>query len=157
MNVLEITGLQSQDLTKVVTGLEQLLANLQVHYTNLRGYHWHVVGKDFLPLHEAFEKMYDSVADKIDEVAERLLQLNVQPENRFSVLVSKSEVKETTLISKGEEIIAELTNTYKILIALERQIIEDAGEVGDETTVAIVSDFLASQEKDAWMLASMMK
>lgn len=154
MNVLDITGLKAQNLEKVVSGLELLLANLQVHYTNLRGYHWHVKGKDFTVLHEQFEKMYDEVADKVDVIAERLLQLNVQPENRYSQILSKSQVKETTGLTSGEVILPEVIATYKTLMALERQIIEDASEVGDETTVAVVSDFLVGQEKTAWILAS---
>ncbi len=156
MKVLDITGLKAENLKEVVKGLELLLANLQVHYTNLRGYHWHVKGKDFAVLHERFEKMYDDVADKIDEVAERLLQLDVQPENRYSVILTKSTIKETTGLTSPEAILPEIVGTYKSLIALERSIIEQAGEVNDETTVAIISDFLVGQEKDAWFLASML-
>ncbi len=157
MNVLEITGLKAQNLEKVVAGLEQLLANMQVHYTNLRGYHWHVTGKDFVVLHEQFEKMYDEVADKVDVIAERLLQLNIQPENRYSKILSKSQIKETTGLTSGDVILPEVIATYKTLMALERQIIEDAGEIGDETTAAIISDFLVGQEKTAWILASIIK
>ncbi|XP_060149204.1 DNA protection during starvation protein-like [Globicephala melas] len=156
MNVLDITGLKAENLTEVVKGLELLLADLQVHYTNLRGYHWHVKGKDFAILHERFEKMYDEVADKVDEVAERLLQLNVEPENRYSVILAKSEIKEVTGLTSPETILPEIVKTYKTLMALERSIIEKAGEVNDETTVAIMSDFLVGQEKDAWFLASML-
>ncbi len=156
MNVLNITGLKAENLNEVVKGLELLLANLQVHYTNLRGYHWHVKGKDFAILHERFEKMYDDVADKIDEIAERLLQLNVQPENRYSVILTKSEIKETTGLTSPEAILPEIVDSYTKLIALERSIIEQAGAVNDETTVAIMSDFLVGQEKDAWFLASML-
>ncbi len=156
MNVLEITGLNPANLNKVVEGLEQLLANMQVYYTNLRGYHWHVKGKDFPVLHEQFEKMYDDVADKIDVLAERLLQLNVQPENRYSQVLKKSQIKETTLMTSADEILPEIMDNYKTLIALERQIIESASEVGDETTVAVISDFLVGQEKTAWILTSIM-
>ncbi len=156
MNVLDITGLKAENLNEVVKGLELLLANLQVHYANLRGYHWHVKGKDFAVHHERFEKMYDDVADKIDVVAERLLQLGVQPENRYSVSLAKSEIKETTGFTSPEAILPEIVKTYKTLIALERSIIEQAGEVNDEVTLAIMSDFLVGQEKDAWFLASIL-
>lgn len=152
--VLSITGLDAAQLAPVIKGLETLLATLQVHYTNLRGYHWHVRGPQFFVLHEQFEKMYDDVAEKVDEVAERLLQLDVQPENRFSVLLGQSKIKETTLLKSQQEIMPAVIESYKALIALEREIIEAASEAGDEVTVALLGDYLAEQEKTAWMLAA---
>ncbi|MDO4691584.1 MAG: Dps family protein [Porphyromonadaceae bacterium] len=152
--VLSITGLDAAKLAPVVKGLETLLATFQVYYTNLRGYHWHVRGPQFFVLHEQFEKMYDGVAETIDELAERLLQLDVQPENRFSVLVGQSKIKETTLLSKQEEILPEIVENYKTLIALEREVLEAASEAGDEVTVALMGDLLAEQEKSAWMFAA---
>lgn len=152
--VLHVTGLDQSKLTPVVQGLSELLATFQVYYTNLRGYHWHVKGPQFYQLHEAFEKMYDSVADKIDELAERLLQLGVQPENRFSILVGQSKIKETTLLSDPKVIIPEILENYRVLIALERTLLELADEAGDEVTIALLGDFLAEQEKEAWMLTA---
>lgn len=154
MKVLSITGLEANKLGTVIEGLQSLLATLQVYYANLRGYHWHIRGPQFYVLHEQFEKMYDSTAEKVDEVAERLLQLDVQPENRFSVLVGQSKIKETTLLSNQEAILAEVVESYKTLIAIERSILEAASEAGDEVTVALMGDFLSEQEKEAWMLAS---
>lgn len=150
--VTNITGLDLQKVAPVVDVLHTLLASLQVYYTNLRGYHWHVEGPLFYQLHAQFEKMFDDTAEKIDEVAERLLQLDAKPENRFSVLVGQSQIKETTLVSNPTAIIPEVVESLRVLIALERQALELAGEAGDETTVALLSDFIKGQEKEAWML-----
>ncbi|MDO4708171.1 MAG: Dps family protein [Porphyromonadaceae bacterium] len=154
MQVLSITGLEASKLTDVTQGLSTLLASLQVYYTNLRGYHWHVRGSQFYVLHEQFEKMYDDVAEKIDEVAERLLQLDVQPENRFSILIGESKIKETTLMTHQDQIIPEIVENYKTLMSLERAVLEAASEAGDEVTVALMGDFLSEQEKSAWMFAA---
>lgn len=154
MKVLSITGLDAAQLAPVIEGLKSLQATLQVYYTNLRGYHWHVRGSQFYVLHEQFEKMYDDTAEKIDEVAERLLQLDVQPENRYSVLIGQSKIKETTLLTHQDQIIPEIVENYKVLIALERSILEAASEAGDEVTVALMGDFLSEQEKSAWMFAA---
>lgn len=152
--VTNITGLDLTKVAPVTNALSELLATLQVYYTNLRGYHWHVRGPLFYQLHEQFEKMYDDAAEKIDEVAERLLQLDVQPENRFSVLVGQSKIKETTLVSDPSAIIPEIVENYRVLIALERKALELAGEADDEVTVALLGDFISAQEKEAWMLTA---
>ena len=48
---------------EVVNGLSQLLADFQVHYANLRGFHWNIKGKSFFVLHEKFESMYNDAAE----------------------------------------------------------------------------------------------
>ena len=82
MKTIEVTGMNANNVSKVVSGLSLLLANLQVHYTNLRNLHWNVKGKGFFVLHEQYEELYNDVAGKIDEVAERMLQLDATPEPR---------------------------------------------------------------------------
>lgn len=153
-NVLNVTGLDATKVATVTPALSELLATFQVYYTNLRGYHWHIKGPQFYQLHAAFEGMYDKTAEKIDELAERLLQLGVQPENRFSVLIGQSKIKETTLMTEPKAIISEIVDNYRTLIALERAALQLADDAGDEVTVALLGDFLAEQEKDAWMLTA---
>ena len=75
MKVLDFTGLKN--VQKVTKGLSQLLADLQVYYTNLRGFHWNIKGKNFYVLHKQFEDMYNDAAEKVDEVAERLLMFGL--------------------------------------------------------------------------------
>ena len=43
MKTLEVTGMNANNVSKVVSGLSMLLANLQVHYTNLRNLHWNML------------------------------------------------------------------------------------------------------------------
>ena len=72
MKTTEITGLNVQRTVEVVNALQQLLADFQVHYTNLRHLHWFVKGHSFFIMHEKYEELYDDAAEKIDEVAERI-------------------------------------------------------------------------------------
>jgi starvation-inducible DNA-binding protein len=152
MKTLEITGLK--DVGKVTKGLQQLLADLQVYYTNLRGFHWNVKGKDFYLLHEKFEEMYDDVAAKVDEVAERLLMLGEVPSHTFTEYLKISSIRETGVITDGDEAVRNILETYKHLIAAERVLISEASEIGDEATMALVSDYISGQEKEVWMLTS---
>ena len=50
-----------------------MLADLQVFYSNLRGFHWNVKGHGFFVLHSKYEELYNDAAEKVDEVAERIL------------------------------------------------------------------------------------
>ena len=55
MKSLDYTGLDAKKVEKVVKELSQLLADFQVYYANLRGFHWNVKGDKFYQLHEYYE------------------------------------------------------------------------------------------------------
>lgn len=152
MSVLSFTGLDKAKATKVANELAVLLADFQLFYANLRGYHWHVRGSQFFTLHSHFEKMYDGVAETVDELAERILQLGATPENRFSNYIKQSQIKESYNVSEANQILEEILASYKVLIAQERAVLAAAEEAEDEVTIALIGDLLAGQEKDIWMI-----
>ena len=84
MKTLDYLHLDASAANKVVEALQQLLADYQVFYTNLRGFHWNIKGHGFFVLHSKFEEMYDDAAEKVDELAERILMLGGVPVNKFS-------------------------------------------------------------------------
>ena len=55
------------------------LANVGVLYVKLHNLHWNVVGKDFKPVHEYLETLYDGFADVFDAVAETIKMHDAQP------------------------------------------------------------------------------
>ena len=101
MKTLDYLHLNEKKVADVVSALHQLLADFQVHYTNLRGFHWDIKGHGFFVLHGKFEDMYNDAAEKVDEIAERILMLGGTPENKFSEYLKVAKVKE---IYKNEEI-----------------------------------------------------
>ena len=70
MKTLDYIHLDAVAAGKVVEALQQLLADYQVFYTNLRGFHWNIKGHGFFVLHSKFEDMYNDAAEKVDELAE---------------------------------------------------------------------------------------
>ena len=154
MKTLEITGLNAAAVAPVVKALNQLLADFQVYYTNLRGLHWNIRGNQFFSLHTHFEDLYNDVAEKVDEIAERLLQLEATPEHRFSAYLQQSEVKELGVVHDKEDALQYVLDTLRLFIAEERAVLAAAQEAGDEVTVALISDYLRGQEKEVWMLAA---
>ena len=93
MKTLDFLHLNETKVAGVVSALHQLLADFQIHYTNLRGFHWNVKGRGFFVLHSKFEDLYDDAAAKVDEIAERILTLGGTPENKFSEYLKVAKVK----------------------------------------------------------------
>lgn len=156
MKTLDYLGLDEMKVKKVVDNLAILLADLQIFYSNLRGLHWNVKGHSFFIMHSKYEELYNDTATKVDVVAERILQLGNVPENRYSEYLKVSEISELGEVNCRKEAIGNLLDTYKTLIAREREIMKLASNADDETTVAIISDFLKGQEKTVWMLTALM-
>ena len=154
MKTLDIIKLNESGSKKVVDALQTLLADLQVYYTNLRSFHWNVKGKGFFRLHDQYEEMYTGVADKIDEVAERILMLGGVPENKFSSYLQTARIKEVGAVSDAEETVKLTLNALSIIIGAEREIVALADENDDEVTLGQMGDYLGEQEKQVWMLTA---
>ncbi len=154
MKTLDYLKLNESGVANVVSALQQLLADFQVHYTNLRGFHWNIEGHGFFVLHSKFEELYDDAAEKVDEIAERILILGSVPANKFSEYLKAASVKEISGVTSGSEAVNHILNTYRQLIEEERAILSLASEAGDEVTVSMMSDYLKEQEKLVWMLVA---
>lgn len=147
-NVIGLTKVKTSELAEK---LNDLLANYSVFYQNARGYHWNIKGEKFFELHVKFEELYNSLLLKIDEVAERILTLGHSPSHRFSDYFKTSEIKESGKVSDGKQAVTEILESYKILIAKQRELLKMSEEANDEGTNALMSDYIREQEKFTWM------
>ena len=154
MKTLDYLNLNEAKIMNVVAGLQQLLADFQVYYTNLRGFHWEIQGRGFFVLHGKFEDMYNDAAAKIDEIAERILTLGGTPENKFSEYLKIARVAEVSGVTRSSEAVEHVLETYKHFIAEERRLIEVANEANDAVTVDMLTSYLKEQEKMIWMLVA---
>ncbi len=154
MKTLDVIKLNEAGANNVVSSLQQLLADFQVYYTNLRGLHWNIKGPEFFLLHSEFEKMYEDVAKKVDEIAERILTLGGTPSSKFSDYLKVAKVEEVDGISNSQDALDNVMQSIGYLVGEERKLLSVASEAGDEVTVSMMSDYLKEQEKLVWMLSA---
>lgn len=154
MRTLDYLNLDNKNVENVVVALQNLLADFQVYYTNLRGFHWEIKGRGFFVLHEKFESMYDDAAAKVDEIAERILTLGGTPENKYSSYLKVARIPEVSGVSSSKEAVDNVLNTYKHFIAEERKLIGLAEEANDVVTADMLTGYLKEQEKMVWMLVA---
>jgi starvation-inducible DNA-binding protein len=154
MKTTNAIGLDVQKSTELAEKLNDLLSNLQVFYTNTRGYHWNIKGPKFFELHVKFEELYDDLILKIDEVAERILTLGATPKHSYNDYLKMSDVKDSKVVSDGTEAVKQILEAFKIMIAKERVILDLSGDLNDEGTNALMSDYIREQEKLVWMYSA---
>lgn len=151
INAIGLPVEPTQALTK---GLQALLADYGVFYQNVRGYHWNINGPQFFELHVKFEELYDDLALKVDEIAERLLTLGAKPDHRFSSYITLASIQESEIVDDAEAAVKDILSTLKNLLGRQRLLISEAAELGDEGTAAMIGDYIREQEKLVWMYSA---
>lgn len=146
--------LDTSAAAQVTAALQQLLADFQIYYTNLRGFHWNIKGSEFFVLHAQFEKLYNDAAEKVDELAERILMLGGTPVSRFSDYLAVSQIKESTLLTGSGETLQSVLETISFLLGEERKAIRVAEKANDVGTADLLTGYIKEQEKLIWMLTA---
>ncbi|MCL4114987.1 UNVERIFIED_CONTAM: hypothetical protein GTU68_042289 [Idotea baltica] len=152
-----LVGIDQQKAVKLVVKLNDLLANYQLFYQNLRGLHWNIKGREFFELHLKFEELYNDAILKVDEIAERILTLEGEPLHTFSDYIKAAEIKEEKGVINGVKGVRIVVKNFSTLIKKERAILALAAKADDEGTVSLMSDYISQTEKTLWMLNSYLK
>lgn len=147
------TSIKTQQVNEtLVNELNQFLADLQIHYQNLRAFHWNVKGSMFFVLHGKFEEYYTDIAEVVDGVAERILMVGGKPLHSFSDYLSNSSLPEIKGETDGIKMVKQVVSQSEILLGQMVKIQADAADRGDEGTSAFFSELIGNTEKKLWML-----
>ena len=149
-----IIGLEVENSNQVAEALNELLANHQIYYQNLRGFHWLILGKNFFQLHEKYEELYNETANIIDEIAERILMIGGTPLHTFESYLKKGNLKPVQNIRSGKESMVIVEQNVLLLLNSIRAILQQASENKDEGTVAIMGELISKYEKQLWMFSA---
>ena len=147
-----VLGLDRAKVQGLTAGLNELLANFQVYYQNLRGLHWNIKGKSFFELHVKFEELYTDSQEKIDMIAERILTLEGTPLHTFKDYTDLAKVPVGKNITNDTESVNLIVTSLTKLIEIERVLLTESEAANDEGTNSMMSDFVSEQEKTVWML-----
>jgi len=157
METLNTIGLDTEKSKQLAEKLNELLANYSFFYQNTRGYHWNIKGEKFFELHIKFEELYNDLFKKIDEVAERILTLGHSPNHNYSDYRKVSRIVESTDVTDGFTAVGDILNSFKIIISIQREILSLSDEMHDEGTIAIITDYIRTQEKLVWMYSAFLE
>ncbi|HSF54133.1 MAG TPA: DNA starvation/stationary phase protection protein [Algoriphagus sp.] len=150
-------GLEIKESKTLVKMLNELLANYQVYYQNLRNFHWNVSGPNFFELHAKFEELYTVANTGIDTVAERILTLGARPYSSYSEYLDNSSIKEAKEVKDSKKMVEIVRDNLNELLTLERKTLESANDHGDEGSASLMSDYITEKEKVVWMLSAYLR
>lgn len=154
MKTIDLIGLNAEKSQEVAKALNGLLANFQIYYQNVRGFHWNVRGNRFFVLHAKFEELYNDAVEKVDEIAERILTLGQTPLHSYTAYAGAASLKAVENVSDGEECLRHVAENISVLIKQEREILALAENAGDDGTQDLLTPYVSQQEKLMWMLGA---
>lgn len=150
-------GLSVKKSALLSSKLNQLLAEYQVFYMNVRGFHWNIQGDKFFELHLKFEELYNDLLLKIDEIAERILTLGYTPVHSYSDYLKTASIKEKMQITNGTQAVISILEAFQVILVNQRELLLLSADANDEGTNSLMSDYIKQQEKLVWMYTAYLK
>lgn len=142
---------------EIIEKLNELLADFQIYYQNLRGFHWNIQGKDFFELHVKFEELYTDAAMKVDEIAERILTIGGTPLHSFEDYLATARIKPVKNIHDGVTAVQTLVGNLEEIVSQEKVLKGLAGDASDSGSEDQMSALIEAQEKTLWMYKAWLK
>lgn len=135
--------------------LNVLLADQYVLMTKVRNYHWNVVSKNFVQIHEYLDKLYSELSDQIDETAERIRSLGEKVDATMINFVENSQLaEEMNSELSDQEIIENLVKDYKKLNTSLYEYSTIFWDNNDIASEGMAWDLITTYEQTIWFLES---
>lgn len=138
--------------------LDVYLANLGLANVKMHNLHWNIKGFAFPQIHEYLEKLYDSINEKFDEVAEIQKMMGEYPKASLKEYLEIASIKE--IESKDYSIDEALKMVYEYLKEMKKLSLEIREEYSKEDKFQVVNmmeDHISGYDKEIWFLESMIK
>jgi starvation-inducible DNA-binding protein len=150
------TGTGKKD-TRIVDGLNLVLADSYALMALTHLAHWNVEGADFFPLHKAFEAQYEDLFEAVDEVAERVRALDAYAIGGLGTLTKVAQMTEFKSPMPQKDYVAALIVAHEKVVDDATRTRDLAGEANDLQTQDLMIKRLQWHEKTLWMLKSYLK
>ena len=143
-------------MDELIEELKTALATSFAFYLKAQYFHWNVIGKDFVQLHDFFGKLYEEVLDSIDTMAEHIRALDAYAPGGLTRMKNLSLISDTDIIPKDEDMVNVLFNNNQILLNQLNKVFQLADSENEQGLADFISQRLASHKKHAWMLRSIL-
>ena len=138
---------------QLIALLNRRLADCIDLQTQTKMAHWNVKGPTFIALHELFDKIHGSVAEYVDLIAERAVQLGGVAKGTARIVARHSELEEYP-----EHIAADHLHVKAVAGALAdfgtrvRLAIDEAARLGDAGTADLFTEISRGIDKALWFV-----
>jgi starvation-inducible DNA-binding protein len=147
------TDLEPDAVRDVAGALNVLLADMITLYFKTKNFHWHVSGPHFRDYHLLLDEQSDQIFATTDVIAERVRKIGA------TTLRSIGHVSRLQRVIDNDadyvtpmDMLAELRDDNKQLIARMRETHDLCDEHGDVATTSLLENWIDEAERRSWFL-----
>ena len=152
---VKLSGLEDNARKTTIEVLSARLADATAMLLALKQAHWNVKGPNFIAIHELFDAVYERLEPHIDEMAERIMQLDGTANG-----TAEHVAKTSTLAPYPLDLTAEADHIKAVVERLRdlggkvREGIDATEKAGDAGAADILTAMSLSLDKDLWFIES---
>jgi starvation-inducible DNA-binding protein len=147
------TDLSADAVSKISAKLNEVLATTFALYLKTKNFHWHVSGPHFRDYHLLLDQQGEQIFAITDDIAERVRKIG------GTTLRSIGQISKLQGIDDNDdnfvppvEMLRELMNDNKALIAAMREAHEIADKGEDVATTSMLENWIDEAERRTWFL-----
>lgn len=147
------TDLSSEAVKEISAAINPIVADAFALYLKTKNFHWHVSGRHFRDYHLLLDEQAEAIFASIDELAERVRKIG------GTTLRSIGHIAKLQTIADNDEsfvppreMLRELMNDNKKVVAAMRKAHEVADKHDDSATASILENFIDAAERRTWFL-----
>ncbi|RDI94600.1 DNA starvation/stationary phase protection protein Dps [Meiothermus sp. QL-1] len=145
--------LPAETRAAVTEALAPALAAATDLYWQAKSAHWNVKGPSFIALHKLFDEVAEEVEEWADLLAERIVQLGGTAQGTVQVAAQRSPLPPYPLtIQSGAEHVAALSGALAAFGRLVRSLIDRTDSLGDSATADVCTEIARGCDKLLWFV-----
>ena len=147
------TDLKAEATRDISAALEPLLADVFALYVKTKNFHWHMSGPHFRDYHLLLDEQSDQIFAMTDPIAERARKLGGPTLKSIGDIARKKRISDNDAdYVDPKDMLAELAEDNRQLVAEMRQVHNVCEEYGDVATTSLLELWIDESERRAWFL-----
>jgi starvation-inducible DNA-binding protein len=147
------TDLPAAAVAEITDALNGLLADTYAVYFKTKNFHWHVSGPHFRSYHLLFDEQAKELLETTDELAERVRKIGGATLRSIGHVGRLQQIPDNDQeFVPPREMLRELMNDNKAMMANMREVHRIADGHGDIGTASLLEMFIDGAEKRNWFL-----
>lgn len=148
-------GITPAHAQAVANALQKILADEQILYAKTRNYHWNVEGSNFMEMHLFYERLYNELAEAIDQIAERIRKIGHFAQGRLQDFLKQARLLEGEYTNDQGEQLKNLLSDHETVIRSLRNDIDDFDKkYKDAGSTDFITGLIQQHEEWAWFIRS---
>src|SRR5271170_8492806 len=147
------TDLKSNAVKDLTGALNALLADVFGLYLKTKNFHWHVSGPHFRDYHLMLDEQSDQIFATTDDIAERVRKIGGTTVRSIGHIGRLQRIKDNDAdFVTPMDMLAELREDNKQLLASMRETHDLCDEHGDVATASLLENWIDEAERRIWFL-----